>query len=318
MEEELSTAEKDGPLIDMFVNPMKKEDKKNVIKSISNQAKDYFKKSDMTKLYPNLFKLLWYSALPCSTLPELSTSFMLKSCQLAGEKIECSKIFTKVPSDSGMCCGLNVESNLQQSMYSDLVQEMEDSRDFTGNKKEEEYNSETYIGVGLKNGLKLVLDMHSNYESFGTVLNDFHAFQVFLGQPSEFPSLKERALLVQPGLEHFLDISSKLFSASDISDLKPQDRHCFFEDERKLDLYSNYTSLNCRLECLTKLVADNVSCVPWYLPHLDSYPVCDPWTERTFSKRMTEARDDPTSCSHCLPDCQMEKFSVLPSSAQFR
>ena len=86
MEEELSTAEKDGPLIDMFVNPMKKEDKKNVIKSISNQAKDYFKKSDMTKLYPNLFKLLLYSALPMLNIARTVNKFYAEILSACREK----------------------------------------------------------------------------------------------------------------------------------------------------------------------------------------------------------------------------------------
>ena len=31
--------------------------------------------------------------------------------------------------------------------------------------------------VGIKNGLRLILDLHSDYESFGTVSTDYSGFQ---------------------------------------------------------------------------------------------------------------------------------------------
>ena len=39
--------------------------------------------------------------------------------------MDCSALFTKVPTDMGMCCALNMETALLQSQYSDLVQEMQ-------------------------------------------------------------------------------------------------------------------------------------------------------------------------------------------------
>ncbi len=33
-------------------------------------------------------------------------------------------------------------------------------------------------------------------------------YQVFIGQPEEFPVVRERGIILEPGLEHFVDISS--------------------------------------------------------------------------------------------------------------
>ena len=33
-------------------------------------------------------------------------------------------------------------------------------------------------------------------------------YQVFIGQPEEFPVVRERGVILEPGLEHFVDISS--------------------------------------------------------------------------------------------------------------
>ena len=82
-------------MFDIFINPSKKSYKNDIIEKQQTKAKDYFKRSNMQSLYPNLFEILWYASLPCSPMQGLDTEFMIKSCELAGKKINCSKIFTK-------------------------------------------------------------------------------------------------------------------------------------------------------------------------------------------------------------------------------
>lgn len=107
-------------------------------------------------------------------------------------------------------------------------------------------------GVGKKNGLKLLLDLNSNQESFWTVYNKFRGFQVLIGQQSEFPVLQQRSLPIQPGAEHSLDLSATRLTSNGIRDIKPQDRHCYFSDEGNLDLYENYSYKSCMFECKIK------------------------------------------------------------------
>ena len=56
---------------------------------------------------------------------------MVKSCELAGKEVDCETIFSKIPTDSGMCCGLNYEEAIKQSSYAELVAEMQNSSEFT-------------------------------------------------------------------------------------------------------------------------------------------------------------------------------------------
>ena len=78
---------------------------------------------------------------------------------------------------------------------------------------------ELFTGAGIGNGLRITLDLHSNFQSFGTVTSDYNAFRVFIGQPSEFPTLTSRSLLFQPGNEHFVDLSITQLSSSGIVDI---------------------------------------------------------------------------------------------------
>ena len=109
------------------MNPAKEQAKEKLIKEKKDLAKDYFKESDMESLFPELFRILWLSTLPCFE-EENKEEHMLLSCELAGVEVNCSDIFTRVPTDSGMCCALNVDDSLRASEYKDLVAEMQGNR----------------------------------------------------------------------------------------------------------------------------------------------------------------------------------------------
>ena len=115
------------------------------------------------------------------------------SCELAGVEVNCSNLFTRVPTDSGMCCALNIDDSLRASEYQQLVKELQ------GNKTTQKVKSQE----GSKNGLKLILDLHSNTVSFGTLDQQYNAFNLFIGQRAEFPILKEKSLQLQPGGDNF-------------------------------------------------------------------------------------------------------------------
>ena len=125
---------------------------------------------------------------------------MLVSCEVAGKKTNCSNLFTRVPTDSGMCCALNWENALRMSEYKRLVQSMQGS---TATQK-------MVSQSGEENGLRLILDLHSNKMSFGALNKDYEAFKVFIGQPEEFPVIKKRSLKLKPGQEHFVELKAQV------------------------------------------------------------------------------------------------------------
>ena len=125
---------------------------------------------------------------------------MLVSCEVASVRTNCSNLFTRVPTDSGMCCALNWEKALKTSKYRSLVESMQ------GNTASQKMLSQN----GEENGLRLTLDLHSNKMSFGTLNKDYEAFKVFIGQPEEFPVMKKRSLKLQPGREHFVELKAQV------------------------------------------------------------------------------------------------------------
>ena len=125
---------------------------------------------------------------------------MLVSCEVAGKREKCNNFFTRVPTDSGMCCALNWENTLKTSEYKGLIESMQ------ARPKVNKMPSQS----GEKNGLRLALDLHSNKVSFGTLDKDYDAVKIFIGQPAEFPLLRQRSIKVQPGLEHFVELNAQV------------------------------------------------------------------------------------------------------------
>ena len=252
-----SKSESKLPNVDVFLNPAKKGFKEKVIREKKEIAENYFSTVDMQSLYPELFRILWESTLPCFGAPE-NEEHLLLSCQLAESEVNCSDLFTKEPTDAGMCCALNSLDSLKYSTYQQMVKELQGD---TTMKKTRVKSEE-----GRRNGLRLTLDLHSNTVSFGTLDQDFEAFNIFIGHPAEFPMMRKRGLQVEAGREHFIDLSAVVISSNDIKGIAPEARDCFFSDEGDLDFYNSYTFSNCRLECAIKKSEEIFKCIPWHLP----------------------------------------------------
>ena len=263
----------------------------------------------MKKLFPNLFKILWFSSLPCSEHQQHEHS-LIRSCEVANRKIDCAKIFTKIPTDSGMCCALNADNALKPSQYTELVEEMQNSKEAA------KPGTQKLRGTpGKKNGIRLTLDLHSNFVSFGTVTDDLDMFKVFIGQANEFPHMRKYGFGVQPGHEHFISLSTTILSANQrIRKIPPLKRNCYFSDEGSLEFHKLYTFSNCVLECSIKMVEKQLNCTPWYLPQGPTSIPCDPWTARTFVSLMSTME---SNCPHCLPDCEKNIPVVTPTFVKF-
>ena len=101
-----------------------------------------------------------------------------------------------------MCCALNSVDAMKNTTFGKLVEEMQnDNR-----------QNKLPALVGKREGVSLVVDLHSNHASFGTVTDNYRAFNMFIGGPTEFPVLRERGIQLEPGKEHSLQFSGQAIS----------------------------------------------------------------------------------------------------------
>ena len=103
-----------------------------------------------------------------------------------------------------MCCALNSLDAMKNTTFGKLVEELQND--------EQQKNPEKKVSalVGKREGVSLVVDLHSNHASFGTVTDSYRAFNMFIGGPTEFPVLRERGIQLEPGKEHSLQFSGNI------------------------------------------------------------------------------------------------------------
>ena len=120
---------------------------------------------------------------------------------------------------------------------------------------------------GMKKGLRLVLDAHSNLISPGTVYDNFKGFTAIVGDASNFPLTEMNGFLLKTGQENYVSINPiDVVSDYGIKKISPSKRNCLFSDENPLNLFKNYSQANCLLECQLEHVKKEMNCTPWYFP----------------------------------------------------
>ena len=78
-----------------------------------------------------------------------------------------------------MCCAINTDDVFKNTTFADLVSTLQNG---SLAKK-----SKVSASVGRRDGLRLILDLHSNEASFGTMTDIANAFNIFIGSSTEFP-----------------------------------------------------------------------------------------------------------------------------------
>ena len=205
---------------------------------------------------------------------------------------------------------------MKETVYARLIAElkMKESSEF-GTKSQEVKKGK----VGFDMGLKVAIDSHSNKASPATVNSDGNAFQVYIGNPGEFPFLRNRAVQVQPGHENHVEVTGIKISAHEgIRSYSLEHRKCKFYDEGELEFHAGYSYNSCVVEFAMSLAFRAVHCVPWYMPQNGSSAICGPWDTSRFQKIMGRAFSANHSESGCLPDCISMKYNYALSMARFR
>ena len=103
------------PQIDIFLNPQKESELKQLVGEMMNTSRKYFRSVNMELLYPELFRALWHYTLPCFPEPGVEEA-MLRSCAVGQETIPCQAIFRRVPTDSGKSFHFLLDKFLQRDV----------------------------------------------------------------------------------------------------------------------------------------------------------------------------------------------------------
>ena len=355
----LKNVSKEKPLniqrLEILLDPSK--EKERAIQK-ENAINDYYQKFgnlDSEKAYKAMFDLLWYTQLPCSDVRGYTSDVkdelsFIKRCYWKDTPIVCSAIFHKQPTDRGMCCSFNMEKAeqlLKRSKYRDVImarQKYDSEHGFDPSKKPQWFldKNEPTPTVGVKNGLSLVFDAHSDRLSKLSVIDDFHGVPLLIEDRDRFPMVERSGIEAMPGFRTKIKVNAFEIQANEeIKRHGPMKRKCYFPDEYDLNIHENYSHSSCIFECKIEFAAkclstcigfkqpcdcsnaneinaidlkSSNSCVPWYYPRNDEgvNKFCDPWATKKFNE-IFNGKMSQNQCDHCLDDCTSTVYDSVVS-----
>ena len=326
--------------LDLIFNPSLELQRSLKELEMKNEFNLDFGSTDLKESYYNLFEILWYSQLPCFDVMNVTSKVnyemgMIKSCSWKGQMMSCASLFSMMPTDKGMCCTFNkekAEEMFLEGTFSEQITKMQ-GKDKDGAFEEAKLpelyltNNEPISYPGTDNGLRLVLDSHSDRLSSGSIGDMFRGFLVLIEGSNVFPQASRSSFVLRPGNENDVVLSaSQIYGGKGTKETKPNDRSCYFSDEYSLESFKKYSKDNCILECSIEYARNQMKnetrvdgCIPWFYPPMSnssSYVWCNPWETEEFI--MNQKLVPINECSHCLPDCNSTEYEATITSAPLR
>ena len=332
--------QKSSPL-DLLLDPKLQATRKKSVALKKKKYKDMFRRLDQTGSFPALFSSLWHAGLPCFDTKGMTgkkdgEKGILRYCEWKGKPISCAAIFTKFPTEKGMCCSFNIraaEEIFKGNTYPILVgqlQAADKNASIADSQLPKDYvrHVEPRTLPGRNKGLVLMLDAHSDLYTPGSVNSDYKGFLGLISPSGSFPFTLQESFEIRPGHKNVVALTGARVDADDgLRDLSIDQRNCLFKDENSgMKIHKNYTYSNCMFECALLYARDNLkhqlnstyACIPWFFPSADdSITICDPWESVEFFKLMLNGIPDET-CSSCLPDCNNMIYEESVFTVPFR
>ena len=102
----------------------------------------------------------------------------------------------------------------------------------------------------------------------------YKGWKVHVHDPSEFPEVKKKGILVGVGQEVSVSVTAEVTVADEkVRGMSPERRNCLLKPEVETDLYAmkmfnEYKKSSCLLECQAEELIKRYQCLPYYLPSL--------------------------------------------------
>lgn len=129
----------------------------------------------------------------------------------------------------------------------------------------ESYPMRVY-GTGKEATLVVLLRMFT-YDIDRICGGSTQGFKLSFHGVNESPQIQRRYFHVSPGKTAFFTITPNVIIASDsYKKYSPSVRQCFFNHERQLRFFKQYTQRNCELECLANFTVSKCGCAEFSMP----------------------------------------------------
>lgn len=129
---------------------------------------------------------------------------------------------------------------------------------------------------------------------------------LFMHPPNEPPLFlqKNDAIEFDGGkiIEIFI-IPNVILTDNDLKSFEIKDRVCFFDDEKQLRFFKDYSIKNCQLECFANFSTEICGCVPFDVVRDMKTPICEVWDYECINELHYEINFEKNSNKSKLCNC---------------
>ncbi|KAK9709712.1 Amiloride-sensitive sodium channel [Popillia japonica] len=201
--------------------------------------------------------------------PSIEENF--KTCFWSGLRQNCSKIFTPIFTEEGVCYTFNSLDRL--SLFEEGVLKYKHFNKAKNATCYDDYKTsctETYpyrTTPGAEAGLEVVMRISTDNKN--PCMNSGKGHKVMIHQSSELPSTRYNFFYVPLTDSVTVALTPQLITTdSSLKSYKVNQRKCYYDDEKNLTHFRYYTQTNCETECYVYAMQIYKNCSDFYMPHI--------------------------------------------------
>ncbi|XP_053603999.1 pickpocket protein 28-like [Plodia interpunctella] len=258
-----------------------------------------------------------------------------QECTWLGRKKRCSRLFSKVLTEEGVCFNFNGlaaseifrmdKNGIQRDYnYSDIQKESFGWNSSFGydNSDDIDYLKQ-YPHRGQYSRHRPYLEVYlmthkADYDEYCNVINK--GYKVYIQDPTSHPQSSVYSYAILPGQSSAMALKVNMMNTSEkLLNYDAETRQCFFSSEKYLRYFKLYTASNCLLECMSNYSYEICKCVSFHMPYTDSRSICtlqqaDCLREAGGANR--KLTDFISECD-CLPNCNSITYEAEILKTEF-
>lgn len=92
-------------------------------------------------------------------------------------------------------------------------------------------------------------------------------YKVLFHSPGDIPQIASHYIRIPLGKETIVTVDPQVVrTAESLRKYTPNTRGCYYNSERRLQFFNEYTQRNCETECLANFMLHKCGCVRYYMP----------------------------------------------------
>ena len=155
-------------------------------------------------------------------------------------------------------------------------------------------------GIDTSSAVSMLLDV--DFDDCNFCNKPLRVHYIKLHSPKDYPQMMQKTIPIPASKYVVVVVKPSVIIASDnIRRLSVEKRQCYFENERELSFFRQYTQANCYLECRTNFTIRRCACVNFNMPRNSSTPVCG--LNRLKCSILSAYLEIDNEDCNCLPTC---------------